>query len=53
MHRFVRLLGGSLGVILAIALTGSGATDPLFDRTVAGYLLLPSGWWPGSSPATR
>ncbi len=40
MHRFVRVLGGSLGLILAIALTGSGATGAVFDRSVAGYLLL-------------
>lgn len=40
MHRFVRLLGGSLGLILAIALTASSATGSAFDRSVAGYVLL-------------
>ena len=40
MHRFVRLLGGSLGLILAIALTASSAAGSAFDRSLAGYLLL-------------
>ena len=40
MHRFVRLLGGSLGLILAIALTASSAAGSAFDRSVAGYVLL-------------
>ena len=40
MHRFVRLLGGSLGLILAIALTSPSATGSVFDRSPAGYVLL-------------
>ena len=40
MHQFVRLLGGSLGLILAIALTSPSATGSVFDRSLAGYVLL-------------
>jgi uncharacterized protein YacL len=40
MHRFVRLLGGSLGLILAVALTSPSATGSVFDRSAAGYVLL-------------
>ena len=36
----MRLLGGSLGLILAIALTSPSATEPVFDRSAAGYVLL-------------
>ena len=40
MHRFVRLLGGSLGLILAIALTASSAAGLPSTGPLAGYLLL-------------
>ncbi len=44
MLKFIRLLGGALGVILAIALTGfDGTSASLLDDSVASRLML-AGW---------
>ncbi len=41
MLRFIRLLGGALGIILAIALAGLGGMSPaLLEQTTEGRLLL-------------